>query len=238
MSIIRKKSRMQMPEAMSSERSLPLAMDVTRASRKKMYKGGMAKPQGVKEDPHHSMDDSCTTCSGMCMMADGGQVPERTRADNDSAAPSMPMAKPDNRRLPEDEYMSPKWSNGNPPPRKPDDERLPQDEYMANHFADGGQIDEEMPRPKSMAQAIMRKRKMMAEGGSVDIGSNGKEDPANPNGYDDQNEEAGLKELYDDSQLMSDPMDSNEHGDILEDEDKDDGRMVSSIRKKLMSRRS
>lgn len=97
-------------------------------------------------------------------------------------------------------------------------------------YADGGEVED---RSASIADAIMRRRKMMAEGGEVDIDSNGQEDPANPNGYDDQNMEAGMKELYDD-QLMDQPMDSNQHGDILSDEDAND--LVSKIRRQAKLR--
>lgn len=89
----------------------------------------------------------------------------------------------------------------------------------------------EEDEPKSMAEAIMRKRKakMMAEGGMVDIEENGEEESADH--FDALNHEAAMKELYDDEQISHQPMDSNEHGDELSDEDAHD--MVSMIRKKL-----
>lgn len=88
-------------------------------------------------------------------------------------------------------------------------------------------------KPQSLAEAIMMKRhaKKMAEGGMVDIQSNGEEEGSTP--YDDMNEEAAMKELYDDAQLSPQPEDSNEHGHDLSDEDAHD--MVSMIRKKLKS---
>lgn len=89
-------------------------------------------------------------------------------------------------------------------------------------------------RAGSVAEAIMHRRKMMADGGEVDIDSNGQEDPANPNAYDDQNMDAAMKELYDDDQLMDQPMDSNQHGDILSDEDAND--LVSKIRRQAKLR--
>lgn len=88
-------------------------------------------------------------------------------------------------------------------------------------------------RDESMAQAIMRKRKekMMAEGGMVELDNH--EEPADA--FDDLNEEAALKELYDDEQLSADPMDSNEHSVELSDEDSHD--MVSAIRRKMRMRK-
>lgn len=107
-------------------------------------------------------------------------------------------------------------------------------------YAKGGQVENpkleqahmDMPRASSMAEAIMRKRKMMAEGGMVDLDNHEDGDQAE---FDDQNELAAKKELYDDEQLSPQPMDSNEHGDDLSDEDKYD--MVSSIRRRMKMKR-
>lgn len=98
------------------------------------------------------------------------------------------------------------------------------DEFMSGDF------DSDMPG--SIAEAIMmKKKKMMADGGEVDIQDNGQEMYSNP--YDEDNELAVKKELYDDSQLMDQPMDSNEMGDDI-DEDAHD--MVSMIRKKIKTK--
>lgn len=85
---------------------------------------------------------------------------------------------------------------------------------------------------ESVADAIMSKRKKYADGGVVDIEDNGEEEGSTP--FDDMNEEAVMKELYDDSQLEDQPMDSNEHGDDIEEDVHD---MVSTIRKKMKSLR-
>jgi hypothetical protein len=97
-------------------------------------------------------------------------------------------------------------------------------------YAEGGKV---MQHPKSIADAIMgrRKAKMMADGGEVDIEDNGMEIPDE---FDDMNEDATLKELYDDNQLESQPEDSNEHGDGIESDLHD---MISSIRKKMRLKR-
>ncbi len=92
--------------------------------------------------------------------------------------------------------------------------------------AEGGMIDdEELPQPEadeeehaSIAAAIMaRNARKMAEGGYVDIEDNAQEEASDAA---DEYTEAAMKENYD-SDLMdvSQPMDSNEHGDELSDED-------------------
>lgn len=118
--------------------------------------------------------------------------------------------------------------------------------------ADGGMIEDEEPQPliklsrggevspeheimedhdASIASAIMAKRRMMADGGMVDIDENAEEQP---NQYYRRNEEV-LKENYDsDMDDVSQPMDSNEHS---VDIDSDDHDMVSAIRRKIMAKR-
>lgn len=108
-------------------------------------------------------------------------------------------------------------------------------------MAEGGEIEEE-DRAESIVQAIMAKRAMKrdAEGdimhpgdedleeGQVDIDDNAYE---MPNSYYHQNEEAALKENYDEDMMDVDqPMDSNEH-DVEIESDKHD--MISQIRSKM-----
>lgn len=108
----------------------------------------------------------------------------------------------------------------------------------SEYLADGGyispedEIDEE--NHASLAAAIMAKRKRMADGGEVDLqDNNGDEDL---NNEDDMSFDAARKKTYfDDAQLSSQPEDSNEHGDELEDADSHD--MVGSIRKKMKMKR-
>ncbi len=140
------------------------------------------------------------------------------------------------------------------------DEMSPaKDEYMANRFAEGGMIDDmDQPEPEedeerhnSIAAAIMAKKDresrlnsgskdedrmiMMAEGGQVDIDSNNEEQP---NSYYARNEHAALKENYDkDMDGISQPMDSNLHGDEHEKDMENVHDMISSIRSKMNMRR-
>lgn len=113
-------------------------------------------------------------------------------------------------------------------------------------MAEGGMVTDENQeeRHASIAAAIMAKRAaaaklnsdsdedemvLMAEGGMVDISANGKEEP---NAYYPRNKEI-LKENYDSGlENAEQPMDSNEHGDMREDEESDPHDMISSIMKK------
>lgn len=113
-------------------------------------------------------------------------------------------------------------------------------------YAKGGSIEAESKeeRHASIAAAIMAKRQaaaklnsdsdmdemvLMAEGGQVDIESNGEEAP---NAYYARNQ-AILKENYDDGmEDAKQPVDSNERGDAREDEESNPNDMVSAIMKK------
>lgn len=115
----------------------------------------------------------------------------------------------------------------------------------------GGNIEREMmdqPEPEadeekhtSIAAAIMAKRKKMFDGGRVDddmvdIDQNGEEEP---NRYYHQNEDYVLKENYDkDMDGVSQPMDSNEQNDVLDDEDENNRDMISKIQQKIRSKRN
>lgn len=111
-----------------------------------------------------------------------------------------------------------------------DEDSMELDMLHKRKMAHGGMVD--MDKPKSIADAIMRKRKMMADGGEVDLQSNADEDL---NLEDQLSFEAARKKTYfDDSQISKQPMDSNEHGDEI---DSDEHDMISSIRRKMKSKR-
>lgn len=93
----------------------------------------------------------------------------------------------------------------------------------------------------SIAAAIMAKREKMYEGGQiegsdesqVDLDLNSMEQP---NSFYELNEHAALKENYDeDMHNMSQPIDSNEHGDDIESDKHD---RIEEMRKRVMSKRS
>ena len=104
-----------------------------------------------------------------------------------------------------------------------EDDRTPEDMEM---LAEGGSIAE-MIRAK-------RKRKMMADGGEVDLKWNGKE---HLNEEDDLSFDAGRKDriMGEDLDKIKQPMDSNEHADKLSDEDAHD--MISKIRARMKMRK-
>lgn len=81
-----------------------------------------------------------------------------------------------------------------------------------------------------LVAAIMKKRKMMSEGGDV---SDSEHDAENPADSWMDFEESALKEDYSDSHEGPQPEDSNEIGDDI-DGDKHD--MISTIRKRMKKR--
>lgn len=81
----------------------------------------------------------------------------------------------------------------------------------------------------SVVDSIMRKRKMMADGGEVDLQDSNGDEHLN---LEDQlsYQAARKKTYYDNSQISKQPEDSNEHGDDI---DSDEHDMISSIRRKM-----
>lgn len=181
--------------------------------------------EGKAEKPSLSMAYNVQKMNKKKKMAKGGMVPNGSKADGNSGTPA---AKPDDSRIPDSESMAVRATEGSAPARKPDDKRLPMEDYMANHFAEGGDVDHHL----SIAESILRKRKMMAEGGEV---SDLDQEPLDEQDdhYDEQNMKAAESPLYDDSQLSKDPSDSNEHGDSAEDDSENTLDMISKIRAKL-----
>lgn len=102
------------------------------------------------------------------------------------------------------------------------------DGMMPKKMADGGMVE----RPSSMAMAVMQKRKANMAPASGDDGDG-------LNDYDEQNAEAGMKELYDDQDLNDFPMvpGSSEIGDEREADRQNKLGMVQSIRAKLKAKR-
>lgn len=197
------------------KQAVAIAYSIKRHSPKMAEGGQIMKKKSIVEAIMHKKKE----------YAKGGMIKPQ---DQDTQEPEMPKAKSDNRRLDEEDYMSDKWAAGPDPKRVPDDKRLPMEEYMASHFAKGGEAK------MSLAEMI-RHKKMMAEGGYVDIQENG--DASLPE-YDELNNLASKgKAYFDDSQLSSQPMDSNEHGDDLADEDKNGMGMLEQILHRMRSKR-
>lgn len=107
-----------------------------------------------------------------------------------------------------------------------------------SRMARGGMIDmdeddldeDHSASPRSLAMIVMKRRKMLAEGGQVDLERNSEEDL---NNEDQMSFDAGLKEQYDLSQLDEQPEDSNEHGDDREDDEENKLDMIDAIRRKM-----
>ena len=96
--------------------------------------------------------------------------------------------------------------------------------------------DEDMIKHKSIAAAIMH-RKKMADGGMVDLSRNADEDS---NYEDDLSFGALKKENYSESEGLDEldsPMDSGMHGDEREKDAEDEHDMISSIRGKMKSKK-
>lgn len=203
-------------------------------------------PASIEEQPDREYDEEEAKKSGtaphpMKKMAEGGMI---------NKAVSMKSSHEDEMVHPEDL-------------EEDDDSMSPaQDEYMASRFAEGGEVEED--HHDSIVAAIMAKKarqmeldsdseddravddtmgardgiftfpKKMAEGGEVDIDSNGEESPED---FTDRNE-AALKENYDsDMDRVHEPMDSNEHGDMREDDEENKMDMISAIRSRMASRK-
>lgn len=130
------------------------------------------------------------------------------------------------------EEMPPKKYDGMSEDKGPKEEEYMDDE-MAPMLAEGGEVEEgpeeEDEQHSSIAAAIMarKERKMMAEGGEVDIEDNNDEHAPE---YNDLNV-AALKENMDsDFEDMDQPEDSNMHADDIESDEHD---MISKIRSKM-----
>lgn len=174
----------------------------------------------------------------------------------DDQMSSMPPSSPKEQPAQWMDEEGPNRKGPNPPPERKN--------HQLTMMAEGGtagnptsRIDtgfgkiivQEHDEPSSIAEAILRKRKMMANGGvadhadpmheddmslkegQVDIDDNARE---LPNAYYGRNEDKVLKENFDEDIIhMSQPMDSNEIGDEREDATSDKHDMVSIIRRKM-----
>lgn len=146
---------------------------------------------------------------------------------------------------------------------KPGQNNQDPDMMAKGGMIDGGAEEEDMMHD-SIAAAIMAKRDRMkpgsdsdddrmqkmasggtvesgsstmnyADGGEVDIDENAEEQP---NDYYNRNENAVLKENYDsDMDDVSQPQDSNEHGDLREEDEENLNDMVDKIRRKIAMKR-
>lgn len=223
--------------------------------------GPQHQPDSEYDEDGPDRSGPMTPSLKMKRMAKGGMINEEVSMhDAEMDADEHPAGleeDDDQMRPPMDEYMSNRMANGGdvddsnkkqapqqPAPKKqgiidsiknafssdePEAKDFPSVHQIAGkYYADGGEVEDE--HHASIAAAIMAKRDrmMMAEGGEVDLDENAMEQP---NGYYARNEDAALKENYDDQLSdLDQPMDSNEH-DVSIDSDEHD--MISRIRSKM-----
>lgn len=211
------------------------------------YLMDIAAPASPKEQPSKAFDEEDADKSGPSIpdksrphsanlnkYAKGGVVSGSPDENSAASAKSSGWVSDEYGSGPEEDEVE------HPAGLESDNDQMspPEDEFMADHFAEGGEVDSmdqpdeeaEIEHAASIAAAIMAKRKMMAEGGQVDIESNEEEQP---NGFYRQNQEA-LKEHYgDDLDDMGQPEDSNLTGDFREDERSDRHDMIGKIMKKM-----
>lgn len=227
----------EMKAGKPQSQSLAIAYNVQKKNKKKMALGGAVESSpstkvSDKEDKMNAEHEHSNECwvDGRCMYAEGGEI----------------SAKGEKRPMPDNEYNDSAEANRQKKSMKPTSSWI---DPESSHEASGSmsraphegakvnwQNDEEETLDNhfdSIADAIIAKkrRKMMAEGGEVDLEENSEE---SPNFEDQQSFKANGKEQYDDSQLSDQPEDSNEHGDEM---DSDIHDMVSRIRAKLKAKR-
>lgn len=248
MPLIHSKSKKAVSENIKTEmghgkpqkQAIAIALSTQRAARKKkMAKGGLVQPHAqesamhdeeelklqhpekghlrseheVNEEEMHDKEELRKQHVDMHPYARGGEVfaSDRGQHEHEPVSSYMPESHPSERMLPK---------------RRPldIDREMPhsgdEDTFM---YAHGG----------SVAERIMNKRKMMAEGGEVDLQHN--------NGDEHMNEEDDMSfdlvhggHLYHDDQLSAQPEDSNEHGDEIPHDEHD---MVEAIRRKIKKAR-
>jgi hypothetical protein len=264
MALFKSKSKMPMEDDQMGEKSLPLAYSVQRQSKKKMARGGIVEGKDDKGSISRNSgdkapgEDKWTDTPGL--EAAGKLSPTKLSqpktASNSSAfdrrSKEMHMDEHDI----EDKF-APAPYDQEPSKRHNEIHEMDQeggedmqkphstaDAIMRARMARGGMVKHKRPmeedmaehmEPLSIADGVMQKRKMMAEGGAVDLEDNQEEVSSDLSPYDDRNE-AVLKEHYGDELSDLDHSDSDdEHGDDIEADIHD---MVSQIRKKMMSKRS
>jgi len=151
-------------------------------------------------------------------MADGGEI-EAASMRPDAAEDAMEMEMMD-----EHPHSHKAEKRAGSEPHHDIDESDEMELQMLRKLAKGGIVD-----------AIRHKQKMMADGGEVDLQANADEDL---NLEDQLSYQAARKKTYfDDSQISSQPHDSNLHGNEREEAESDRHDMVGAIRKKMKAKR-
>lgn len=244
----------EMKSGKPKDQSLAIAVNIQRKNRKKMALGGAVEPVDRSGHPY-----SRTPATPAPKPDDKRRAKDAYAADGWAGAPELDDEASTSMGPAKDEYMASRFADGGEVEESPEvkaaakqeqddiergiDERMKaRQEGGSPGYARGGQVhpmdlmsDDE--RATSIADAILAKRRKMAEGGMVDLEDSNQED-GDPS-YDDQNTlAAAKKEVYDDDQISSQPRGSNLKGDSREDDSENHMDMVSAIRAKLRAKRS
>jgi hypothetical protein len=196
-------------------------------------------PASPDEQPYERDDELRPDRQGpkghpMKMMAEGGMINEEVsmkRAEEDEVEHPAGLEEDDDQMAPsEEEVMADHFAQGGDVM-----EDRPDKGYGAIIFkARGGEVspmpEEEEEHHASIASAIMAKRHRFADGGEVDLDENSMEQP---NGFYEQNEDAALKENYDEGMSSYHSTTDDEDGRELHDEDEHEKPMIAAIRRKM-----
>lgn len=228
------------PKAKEPNFASPAMSDYMAGKRKQLAKGGMINNAESMKDseednevlpgakPDNERRNQSQYMSGEMpdQLAHGGEVPEDKQRSVDM--------KPAHQGLGEENDMI-------SPSQKAAYHLEQAEKYQ--RMADGGMVNDledmdDAEEDNSPVDAIMSRRRKMADGGMVDLDANSEESTAD-HGLKYLTD-ANLKEQYDLDQLSDQPEDSNEMGDDREENEEniDDSDIVGSIRRKMKSKRS
>jgi hypothetical protein len=233
--IMSKNIKTEMNAGKPQKQSIAIAYSMAGRNKKKMSKGGSISLLG--EDHEHN--DECMAAGGSC-YAEGGLVNEdqngkeilNENRSTHAVDHSWDERDEDASKLASDSMSEPSSKDSGIELTERDDER----DLLASSRPGSPGAQPKAAYDDDMVSRIMNKRKMMAEGGSVDdseadVSRNANEDY---NKEDQMSFDALRKENYSETpglDMLDQPEDSNEHGDKLSDADAHD--LVSTIRRKL-----
>ena len=216
--------------------NLAIAYSVQRKAKKKMAAGGFVKDDQSKEESMKSESPAMKSLGSSSIhnfsKDDGSKKLDRKSLTQESMDTESEHSKPEAMDHEDDDRLL-------------DQSMAEESPEMGHHYADHETDDQEKSESiesespphdehyASIADAIMAKAKSkrFADGGMVDIEEN--EEPE----YESEDEENGVEHASRFGEHMEDksqPMDSNEHGDLL---DSDDHDMIDTIRRKIMAKR-
>lgn len=200
--------------------------------------------QPPKHDDEQGADRQGTPPHKMKMMAAGGSVESGSR---DMNMADGGIAKEYGKGPEQDQAEHPEGLES-------DNDQMGDSDAMLDHMtmlAEGGQAEMQADHDDSIAAAIMAKRglKKLASGGSVESGSStmnyadgGEVDLAEnsmeqPNGYYARNEDAALKENFDEGMDDAHTPEDGEDGDPRESSSENKNDRIETMRKKVMAKR-